>query len=108
MSSPEIMLDMKSTANVVGCHYDTLRKGWRRLVRDIGFPAPARQRPYAWRPSSLADWQARQEAANRAAVLGTPAPDAAANENHAEPRRPAADRRVDRQRSTLLSLMHGG
>lgn len=108
MTTPEVMLDMRATAAVVACHYDTLRKGWRRMVRELGFPAPARQRPYAWRPSSLADWQARQEAAARAAILGTPAPDAAANENTVEPRRPTGDRRVDQQRSALLSLMQGG
>lgn len=108
MNTPEIMLDMRATAAVMNCHYDTLRKGWRQWVRKLGFPAPARLNPHAWRPSSLADWQARQEAANRATVLKTPVPDAAANENTPEPRRPAADRRVDRQRSALLSMMNGG
>lgn len=104
---PETLLDMHSVAAVTDCHYDTFRRAWRKWVRDLGFPAPVRQKPYRWRPSSLVAWQARQEAENAAALRrAAPAPDAPANENTAEPPR-GRDRRVDHQRATLLSLMSG-
>lgn len=107
MLQPETLLDMHSVAAVTDCHYDTFRKAWRRWVRDLGFPAPVRERPYAWRPSSLVAWQARREAETAAALRRTmTAPDAPANENTSEPAR-GRDRRVDHQRATLLSLMSG-
>ena len=112
MTAP--LASMADAARTAGVHYDTFRKEWRSYVRDLDFPAPVKAtRPYRWRPSSLADWQARRENANAAALrrpaapIGTPAQagaDVAANENHT-PAPPL--RRVDRERGAVLALMTG-
>ncbi|MBX9708148.1 MAG: hypothetical protein K2X61_09475 [Caulobacteraceae bacterium] len=103
MTAP--LASMADAALAAGVHYDTFRRGWRDLVRDQGFPAPVKAtRPYRWRPSSLSDWQARQEAANAAALRAPADPGRPANENHT----PApALRRVDRERGAVLALMQG-
>jgi hypothetical protein len=103
----EALADMKAAARVRGLGYDAFRKGWRREVRERGFPAPVRDaRPYLWRPSSLAAWQERAEAETRARILGAATgPDAAANQN--DPGRQAAPSRQDRARLDVLALMTG-
>lgn len=104
------LIDMHGVATFRGVHYDTVRKGWRVWVRDEGFPAPVRDaRPYRWNPASLDAWQARQEAATRAAVLRQLEAsdfDAPANQNDpdAPPSRPTA-RHIDRERNAVLALM---
>ena len=104
----EALVSMQAAADAKGVHYDTFRKHWRAFVRD-GFPAPvADARPYRWRPSSLAAWQTRAEAATRVAITGpATGPDAHANQNHPEAG-PAPGRRIQRQRDAVLALMTGG
>jgi hypothetical protein len=105
MTAP--LASMADAARAAGVHYDTFRRCWQDMVRDLDFPAPVKAtRPYRWRPSSLADWQARREDAN-AAALRRPtasAADVAANENHTPAPPP---RRVDRERGAVLALMTG-
>lgn len=111
MSTP--LIDMQGVATFRGVHYDTVRKGWKSWVRDLGFPAPVVHRPYRWNLASLDAWLIRREAENRAELLkavagDTTVSDAPANENtlDAAPVGRVA-RRIDRERSTVLSFMAG-
>lgn len=105
----DALVPMAGVANRLSMHYDTVRKGWRAMVRDLGFPAPVALRPYRWNPASLDAWTARQEAANRAGIVRalTPAtaPDAPANDDGGMKPRP--NRRDDAQRDVLLRMMGG-
>lgn len=101
-------LTMRQAAQVAGIEYETFRKAWKRMARDVGFPAPFRDtRPFKWDADAVTTWRTRRAAAVGERLIVPPSSGAANDHLPTDaPSRPQP--RLDAQRAAIFERLCGG